>query len=155
MTKKSIHQTDRSKTGCLKMSSVDCSNNSCMRCQYKMQWISMTTQGSPIKREPLHFIMTWNIVHAGCYDHLLRGYLFSPMPFLLSYASFRTLSISGGLVRFLSWSPALFSCALSLGHPYPCSPPAFLLLSGVGSIVDCRLVHCLCVIPADSFISSR
>ena len=90
-----------------------------------------------------------------CYDCLLRGYLFSLMSILPSYVSLRTLPIPGGPVRFLSWSPVLFSCALSSGCPYPCSSFTFRFLSGVGSIFDRHLIHHPFVIPADSSISSR
>ena len=79
-----------------------------------------------------------------CYDCLLRGYFFSSMLLLLSYVSFRTLPIPGGPVCLLSWSPVLFSHALSSGHPYPCSCLTFLLLSGVGSLIDWSYVHRLC-----------
>ena len=90
-----------------------------------------------------------------CYGCLLREYFFSPMSILLSYVSFRTLPISGGPVCLLSWSPVFLSCALSSGHPYPCSSSAFRFLNGVGSSIDYHLVHRLFVIPVDSLCSPR
>ena len=66
------------------------------------------------------------------------------------------MSIPGGPVHILTWSPVILSCALFSGHPYPCSSSALLLLNGVGSYFrSCWYSHCLLVIPADSFTSSR
>ena len=91
-----------------------------------------------------------------CYDWLSLRVLFSSLLHLPSYVSIRTMSIPGGLVCILPWSPDLLSCTLSSGRPYPCSSFTLLLLNGVGSRFWSRCnSHCLFVIPADSIISPR
>ena len=97
------------------------------------------------------------IVQLGkCYDRLSLWDLFSPLLLLPLYVPVRTMSIPGGPVRILPWSPDFLSRALSSGCPYPCSSPALHLLNGVGSLFLSRCYsHCLFVIPVDSLISSR
>ena len=97
---------------------------------------------SPLS-QPVTSTSSSTITSVSCYDWPLRGYLFSPMLLLPSYVSFRTLSVFGGPVCFLSWSPILFSCTLSSGCPYPCSLTTIPFLSGVGFITDHNYVHCL------------
>ena len=95
-------------------------------------------------------------VDEDCYDRLSLRDLFSTLLLLPSYVPVRTMSIPGGPVRILPWSPDFLSRALSSGRPYPCSSPTLHLLNGVGSLFSShRYSHCLFVIPTDSIISSR
>ena len=82
-----------------------------------------------------------------CYDRLSPWDLFSTLLLLPSYASVRTMSIPGGPVCILPWSPELLSRALSSGRPYPCSPPPLLVLNGVGSHFLISLL--LALLPCD------
>ena len=50
------------------------------------------------------------------------------------------MSVPGGPVRILPWSPELLSRALSSGRPYPCSALPLLILNGVGSHLSISLL---------------
>ena len=115
---------------------------------------SWWTWKSELLIQPMNLI--WMCMDWLCYDWLFGQYFFSSLSSLSSYASLRTMSIPGGPVCIHPWSPVLFACALSSGCPYPCSPSALPILSGVGSHFwsRCRS-HCLVLIHVDSLISPR